>query len=95
MNPTEWLAALSLVSTAALGAWTVRNSRRSTDQASEVTLRGQDLDRLRKVEDRLAAVETDYRDLWYYTRRLLDLYYRHRQPNAPDPEPLPDEPRTT
>lgn len=39
---------------------------------------------------RLDRLERDNRALWAYCRRLLDLYYRHRQPGAPDPDPLPD-----
>lgn len=31
------------------------------------------------------------RKLWLYTRELLDLYYRHRTPDAPNPPPLPEE----
>ena len=50
--------------------------------------------RLREIEKRLSEVENDNRTLWSYCRRLLDLYYRHRQPGAPDPDPLPDEPHT-
>lgn len=93
MTQDTWLALLSLASTAVLGWLTYRNARHSTDQASEVTLRGQDLDRLRELENRLSAMENNYRDLWYYTRGLLDLYYRWRREDAPNPDPLPDEPR--
>lgn len=39
---------------------------------------------------RVTRLESYNRDLWAYTRRVLDLYYRHRQPGAPDPDPLPD-----
>lgn len=49
--------------------------------------------RLRHVEDALRA-EQDYSQLlWNYCRRLLDLYYRHRKPDAPDPEGLPERTR--
>lgn len=40
---------------------------------------------------RVADLEDYNRRLWGHTRYLLDLYYRHRQPGAPDPAPLPDD----
>lgn len=97
MTPTEWLAVLSLLSTAALGVYTIRNSRRSTDQASEVQLRGQDLERLEsaeakaeRAEKRAAAVDDYNRRMWLWARRHVDLYYRWRRDGAPDPEPIPE-----
>lgn len=48
--------------------------------------------RLSTLEDDLASSRSYNREMWMYCRRLLDLYYRHRQPGAPDPDPLPDEP---
>lgn len=40
---------------------------------------------------RVGHLEDANRSLWAYTRRLLDLYYRHRGPGSPDPPPLPDD----
>lgn len=40
---------------------------------------------------RVTALEDANRSLWSYTRRLLDLYYRHRRDDAPDPPHLPDD----
>ena len=39
---------------------------------------------------RLDRLEEGNRALWAYCRRLLDLYYKHRRSDAPDPDPLPD-----
>lgn len=44
-----------------------------------------------KLYDRVARLERNYRNLWTYTRGLLDLYYRHRKAGAPNPPPLPAE----
>lgn len=48
--------------------------------------------RLENIEDDLHHAQVYNREMWAYCRRLLDLYYRHRAPGAPDPDPLPDEP---
>ncbi len=48
--------------------------------------------RIDRLENQLYAERAYSREMWSYTRRLLDLYYRHRQPGAPDPGPLPEEP---
>lgn len=40
---------------------------------------------------RVSNLEDYQRRLWAYARYLLDLYYRHRQPGAPDPVPLPED----
>lgn len=40
---------------------------------------------------RVNQLDDQNRALWHYTRRLLDLYYRHRRLDAPDPPPLPDD----
>lgn len=47
--------------------------------------------RLDEVEAELARVHKQNRELWTWARKLLDLYYRHRGPDAPDPEPMPHE----
>ena len=90
MSGEGWLAVLSLLSTAVLGWYNLRNSRKATDQASEVTLRGQDLAELKDVRERVAQLEQREQQLWSWARRHLDLYYRWRRPEAPEPEPLPD-----
>lgn len=48
--------------------------------------------RLNALEDDLRDANAYNREMWAYCRRLLDLYYRYRRPNSPDPPPLPDEP---
>lgn len=40
--------------------------------------------RLREVEARLEESHAENVKLWMYTRRLIDLYYRHRRDDAPD-----------
>ena len=47
--------------------------------------------RLDEVEDELGRVRKQNRELWTWARKLLDLYYRHRSPGAPDPDPMPKE----
>ena len=47
--------------------------------------------RLDEVEDELERVRKQNRELWSWARKLLDLYYRHRGPEAPDPDPMPRE----
>ena len=54
-------------------------------------LSGHILHRVNGLEDDLRDAQDFNRRLWHYTRRLLDLYYRHRAPGSPDPEPLPEE----
>lgn len=39
---------------------------------------------------RLNGIEEYNRRLWAWARNLLDLYYRWRRPEAPDPDPLPE-----
>lgn len=51
---------------------------------------GHILTRVRALESDLAAARAYNRALWAYCRRLLDLYYQHRSPGSPDPEPVPD-----
>lgn len=48
--------------------------------------------RLTALEDDLKAAQTYNHTMWWYCRRLIDLYYRHRRDGAPDPDPLPEEP---
>lgn len=50
MTQEQWLTLLSLASTAILGIYTIRNARKSTDQASVVSLRGQDMQRIESLE---------------------------------------------
>ena len=40
---------------------------------------------------RVNTLEETNRSLWSYTRRVLDLYYRHRRDGAPDPPDLPTD----
>ncbi len=47
--------------------------------------------RLDEVEDELGRVRKQNRELWMWARKLLDLYYSHRGPGAPDPDPMPKE----
>ena len=54
-------------------------------------LAGHILHRVNGLEDDLRDAQDFNRRLWLYTRRLLDLYYRHRAPGSPDPDPLPEE----
>ncbi|MBK7823378.1 MAG: hypothetical protein IPJ61_20545 [Tessaracoccus sp.] len=91
MSFEGWLGLLSVLTTLGLGIYIQRNARRSTNQSTEVTLRGQDLAELKDVRERVAELETREQRLWAWARRHLDLYYRYRQPGAPDPEPLPDD----
>ena len=49
----------------------------------------------KELFDRLENLEKDNRrlnelnlNLYYWTRRHIDLYYRYRREGAPDPEPL-------
>lgn len=54
--------------------------------------------RITDIEDDLAEAKTRVDSakkynmkLWEYCRALLDLYYRHRREDAPDPPKLPAE----
>ena len=49
--------------------------------------------RLNTLENRVYGSELYIRRLWLWSRRLMDLYYRHREPGAPDPTPLPQDAR--
>ncbi len=48
--------------------------------------------RLNEVADDLGKQRAYNRVLWRHNRALTDLYYRHRQPGAPEPPELPTEP---
>lgn len=52
---------------------------------------GHILTRVHRLEAAVDEAHQVNRNLWHYTRRLLDLYYRHRVAGAPDPPPLPGE----
>ena len=54
-------------------------------------LSGHILGRVHGLEGQLDDMRQYNRELWAYTRRLLDLYYRHRRDGSPDPDPLPEE----
>lgn len=47
--------------------------------------------RLTDVEQEVKAAKAQNRKLWLWARKHVDLYYRHRGPDAPDPDPLPDD----
>lgn len=47
--------------------------------------------RLRNVELDLLKARLHERALWAWARRHLDLYYRYRREDAPDPEPVPGD----
>jgi len=52
-------------------------------------LMGQLWSRLSALEARVGkATEYNHR-LWEWARKMLDLYYRHRRPGSPDPDPIP------
>lgn len=53
-------------------------------------LTGHILARLHHLETEIDDARGQNRALWHYCRRLQDLYYRHRIPGSPDPDPLPD-----
>ena len=48
--------------------------------------------KLTAVEAEIAAMEEDERRVWWWARRIADMYYRHRKDGAPD---LPDPPTRT
>lgn len=48
------------------------------------------LTRIHRLEDELDQARNYNRQLWRYCRGLLDLYYRHRTPGSPDPDPVPE-----
>lgn len=56
-------------------------------------LYGHILVRIKHVEDDLEDEQDYNRSLWLYCRSLIDDYYRHRRPDAPDPKPLPERRR--
>lgn len=43
------------------------------------------------AEDKVKASESYTRKLWLWAKVVIDLYYRHRTPGAPEPPPIPDE----
>ena len=49
------------------------------------------LTRVHRLEDEIEEAQDYNHRLWWYCRRLLDLYYRHRRDGAPDPDPIPTE----
>jgi len=49
--------------------------------------------RLHSLEGRVRESERYNRGLWLWARRLMDMYYRHRVPDSPDPDPLPVDDR--
>ena len=51
---------------------------------------GHTLHRVRQLEDSLEEERAYTRKLWWYTRGLLDQYYRWRRDGAPDPDQLPE-----
>ena len=56
-------------------------------------LAGWMLKRLNSLETRVRKSEQYNRRMWMWARRHVDLYYRHRVPGAPDPDPLPHDDR--
>ena len=44
-----------------------------------------------EIKNELTRMRKQNRELWAWARKLLDLYYRHRGPDAPDPDPMPKE----
>lgn len=48
--------------------------------------------RINELQADLGHAHSYNRKMWAYCRYLLDLYYRHREHGAPDPDPLPDDP---
>jgi hypothetical protein len=54
------------------------------------TLIGVLFNRVSHLENRVENAEDYAKKLWIWARALLDLYYRHRGPNAPEPNPLPE-----
>lgn len=49
------------------------------------------LTRVHKLEEEVEEAQDYNHRLWWYCRRLLDMYYRHRSPGSPDPDPIPTE----
>lgn len=47
--------------------------------------------RIAKLEARLGRGERYNRRMWEWARKHVDLYYTHRRPGSPDPEPIPSE----
>lgn len=52
---------------------------------------GQLYTRIGRLEGQVTRAEDYNRRMWQWARRHVDLYYRHRVPGAPDPEPIPSE----
>lgn len=46
--------------------------------------------RVAQLERRIDALERRERMLWMHTRHVMDMYYRHRLPGAPDLPEMPD-----
>lgn len=46
--------------------------------------------RVAKLERRIDALERRERMLWMHTRHVMDMYYRHREPGAPDLPEMPE-----
>ena len=49
--------------------------------------------RLNGLENRVRRSEEYNRRMWMWARRHVDMYYRHRKPGSPDPDPLPHDGR--
>ena len=52
---------------------------------------GQLYSRISRLESAVHKAESYNHRMWAWARAMLDLYYRWRKDNAPDPEPLPSE----
>ena len=92
-SSSDFLGILSLLCTFGLGVYVQIGARRSTVAANEMAMREQNSAEMKDLRNRMIEVESFNHDLWRYCRNLMDLYYRNRQPDAPDPEPLPVDPR--
>lgn len=51
---------------------------------------GQLYARIARLESKLNDEVSYANKLWAYTRELLDMYFTHRKPGAPNPGPIPD-----
>lgn len=49
--------------------------------------------RLNGLEENLKNARNYNLLLWEWARKHIDLYYRYRQEDAPDPDPIPKEDR--
>lgn len=54
------------------------------------TLIGVLFNRMAHLERRVEESEDYSRRLWEWARKLLDLYFRHRGPNSPEPPLMPE-----